>query len=238
VLPKMQEGVNGLLGRLPFAKTMIAALLGIDVQGELSARLMQSILWVHPVVLALIWGHEIIICTRMPAGEIDRGTVDLLLGLPVTRMKVYSAETLVWLVTGILMLAIGSCGYWLMSWNLAIDARPAPRAVAYVLVNLYCLYLAVGGAALFISALQDRRGQAIAIIFSLVLVSFLVNFLAPLWEPAKKIAFLSVMHYYQPAEIIKTVVFPRRDIMILCICGAVMWLAGALVLQRRDICTV
>src|SRR5688572_6278691 len=104
VLPRVQEGINDVLLRLPFVKSLIAALLGIDVEGELTAQLMQSILWVHPVVLALIWAHEIILCTRVPAGEIDRGTVDLLLGLPVSRFKVYVAETLVWLMSGVVVL--------------------------------------------------------------------------------------------------------------------------------------
>src|SRR5690349_12672160 len=77
ILPQVQQQAGSMLGSMPFAKTMLSALLGIEIGDQLTAQILQSILWVHPVVLALTWGYAIIFCTRFPVGEIDRGTIDI-----------------------------------------------------------------------------------------------------------------------------------------------------------------
>ena len=103
------------------------------------------------------------------------------------------------------------------------------------MANLYCVYLAVGGIAWLVSAGSDRRGRAIAVIFALLLISFLLNFLAQFWAPARQIAFLSVMHYYQPARILSSGHFPYRDVLILSVSRAASWMLGCEVFARRNI---
>ncbi len=93
ILPQIVEGMTGIFEQMPFVKQLVTALLGTEVGDQLTAHTMQAFLWVHPVVLALIWGHEITLCTRMPAGEIDRGTIDILLSWPVSRRQIYWVET-------------------------------------------------------------------------------------------------------------------------------------------------
>jgi ABC-type transport system involved in multi-copper enzyme maturation permease subunit len=238
VLPQAQEGINEVLGRLPFAKALISALLGVNVGEEITAQLMQSILWVHPVVLALVWAYDIIFCTRIPAGEIDRGTIDLLLGLPVSRLRIYIVESALCLLFGALILGAGYFGHALLAGNLPDDMRPTARHALFVLINFYCLYLAIAALSLLVSAWHDRRGRAIGLVFALVLASFLVNFLVPLWKPAEQIAFLSLMHYYQPAQILRDGAFPWLNVLVLWGVAAVFWLSGGFIFLRRDVCTV
>ncbi len=119
ILPQVVEGMSGIFEQMPFVKQLITALLGTELGDQITMRTMQSFLWVHPVVLALIWGHEITICTRVPAGEIDRGTVDILFSWPVSRRKIYWTETLVWLVTGLFVIGMGLAGH-----RLAAPAMP------------------------------------------------------------------------------------------------------------------
>ena len=84
----------------------------------------QAFLWVHPTVLTLVWAHEVVCCTRTPAGEIDRGTIDFLLGLPVSRVKIFAAELLGWLLSGVCILCCGYIGHWLASVYHEPDMRP------------------------------------------------------------------------------------------------------------------
>ncbi len=89
-----------------------------------------------------------------------------------------------------------------------------------------------------VSSLSNRRGRAFSVVFALVLVSFLVNFLAQLWEPAKSLAFLSVLDYYQPLLILRSSSWPVANMLTLLTVGVLFWLAGMLIFARRDICTV
>jgi ABC-2 type transport system permease protein len=199
---------------------------------------MSSIAWVHPVILAILWSHEITLCTRMPAGEVDRGTIDVLLGLPVSRWGVYLSESLVWIVAGLVVIGLGLLGSTFGYLTALSEARPPAGQTVVVVANLYCLYLAVGGLAFLISSLSDRRGRAVAAAFTVVVASFLLSFLAQYWEPAKSLSFLSMLHYYKPLLILREAAWPVTDMVTLAGCAAVLWLAGGVQFARRDICTV
>ena len=73
--------------------------------------------------------------------------------------------------------------------------------------------------------------------FTLVLASFLLNFLAQFWVPAERLAFLSVMHYYQAATILRDGTIPWSDLAVLLAFGIVMWVIAGEISARRSICT-
>ena len=238
LLPKILGDLDKMFDSIPFIKPILTALLGVDVGDGFTAQMMQAFLWVHPTVLALIWAHELMYCSRMPAAEIDRGTIDYLLGMPISRWRLYTAETIGWLLTGLVILTTGWCGHAIASQWLQPGMLPGAYPTFCVMANLFGLYLAVGAASFLVSACSDRRGRTIGIVFALLLFSFLLNFLAQFWDPAKQVAFLSMMEYYKPAKIIETGAFPMRNVSILGSLAVVFWVCGGFVLQRRSICTV
>jgi ABC-type transport system involved in multi-copper enzyme maturation permease subunit len=238
ILPQLQQEIRDVLAKMPFVNLIFKAVLGLDVGEEITAQMLQAVLWVHPVVLALVWGHEIVFCTRVPAGEIDRGTIDILLGLPVSRRAVYLCETAAGLLSGVFVLLWGVAGHHLALPAMPVEMRPPWPRVVMVLANLVCVYVAVGGIAFCVSALSDRRGRALGLVFGLVLGSFLLNFLAYFWEPAQQIAFLSVMHYYQPADVLRSGQVPWADMFTLLAVGGAAWSCGSEIFARRSICTV
>lgn len=238
LLPRVLGDAEQMLDRLPFIRPLLTALLGTDVTTGFTAQMMQAFLWVHPTVLALIWAFEITWCTRMPAAEIDRGSIDFLLGLPVSRWQVYLAETTGFLASGVILLAIGCSGHWLCSGLLQPNMRPGRQATVFVLFNLYSVYAAVGGISFFVSACSDRRGRAVGVIFALLLVTFLLNFLAQFWPPAQTISFLSIMQYYRPAAVIQTGEFPCLNAAVLWGVAVCTWVLGGRIFRSRSICTV
>lgn len=238
LLPKVLGDIDKLFDSLSFIKPIISALLGVEVGDGLTAQMMQAFLWVHPTVLAMIWAHELMYCSRVPAAEIDRGTIDFLLGLPTSRWKLFLAETIGWLVSGMFILVVGWTGHAIASRWLEPDMLPSGLASFYVIVNLFAVFLAVGGMTFLLSASSDRRGRAIGIGFGILLFSFLLNFLAQFWEPAKSVSFLSVLSYYQPAKVLETGAFPTQNVLILTTLGVTLWICAGLVFRRRSICTV
>jgi len=238
VVPQFHEGMSELFEHLPFVKTLLAAMLGTEVGDEINARTMQAVLWVHPMVLALAWAHAIVFCTRMPAGEIDRGTIDILLGLPAPRRAVYYSEVAVWLVAGLAVLLMGMLGHLLTASAIDVETRPSLTDVLRVMGNLYCVYVAVGGIALLFSSLSNHRGRAMGAAFALVVASFLLSFVSQFWAPAKTISFVSVLEYYRPAEILLNGAFPTRDAAALLSVGVASLALGGEIMARRSICTV
>lgn len=239
LLPKVLGDFHKIIDKLPFIKPLITALLGMPPGNDgLSAAMMQAILWVHPTVLTLLWAHELMYCSRVPAAEIDRGSIDFLLGLPVSRWKLFQAETLGWMLSGLFILACGFTGHAIAAVKLQPSMQPAWTSVLFIMINLFCVYLAVGALAFLVSANSDRRGRAIGIMFAILLMSFLLNFLAQFWPPAKTISFLSVMDYYRPAQIIQDGTFPVGNTSALFAFSIVTWTFAGLQFSRRSICTV
>ncbi len=238
VIPTFQAQFSEALLQIKFVQTFVGAMLGIDASEQLGPEAFTAFAWVHPVVLALIWTHALVSCTRMPAGEIDRGTVDLTLTLPVTRWGLLVAETAVWIVAGVFVLALGVVGN---EWGgLYVDTamRPAIGRVLIVLANMLCLYLAVGGLSWLMSAASNRRGPALIVVLLFLLASFLLNFLAQFWSVADRIAFLGILDYYRPMYVLRDGTVPWRDMVVLLTTAVTLWIAAGVVFSRRDVCTV
>jgi ABC-2 type transport system permease protein len=236
-LPKLQDQIAGPLERLPFLQNVIAAMIGSDASQGLGPAMFGAIPWVHPVVLALAWAHALVLCTRVPAGEVDRGTIDVLLALPVSRMQVFVVESVVALAAGALLVAAALAGN-------AIGARLGGNVlhmelgrVALAATSFFLLNVAVGAFALLMSALSDRRGRAMAAAIIVVLASFLLNYLAQFWGPAKSIESLSALQYHRPLVALQTGALAWRDAATLLGAAALFWIVAAIVFARRDLAT-
>jgi ABC-2 type transport system permease protein len=238
VLPKFGAQMSEQWLQLDFARGIMQAMLGTEIGDRIGPQMFQSIAWVHPVPLALTWAHALVSCTRVPAGEVDRGTADVLLGLPVSRWEVFRSETVVWLVGGAAILAAALAGNILGAQGLPPEHRPRIFRLCIVLANLFCLYAAVGGLAWLVSSCSDRRGRAMTIVFLVLLSLFLLNYLAQFWHPLESIVFLSPLHYHRPVNVLGTGAWPWKDMSVLLIAGGAMWLTGGAVFARRDLCTV
>lgn len=238
LLPKVLGDIDQVFERLPFIKPILTALIGVDLDNGFTGQMMQAFLWVHPTVLSLLWAHELIYCSRIPAAEIDRGTVDFLLGLPVSRWKIYFSETIGWMISGAVIVGVGLVGHLAAASALQPEMRPGAFAIMCIVVNLFAVYLAVGGLAFLVSASSDRRGRAVGVMFAILLASFLLNFLAQFWDPAKAVSFLSVMEYYRPAVVIQSGSLPWTDVAVLSLIALTAWSAGGLLFRFRSICTV
>lgn len=238
VLPMFQAELRGSWLEVEFVRKLLEALLGAELGASFGPAFLQAFPWVHPVILSVLWAHEVTYYTRVPAGEIDRGTIDFLLGLPVSRRQVYLCDTVVLLGCGAVLIGSLLLGNG-FGTSLATEAiAPEPARTVVVLVNLGALYVAVGGVAYLVTAFCDHRGRAVAIVFVVLLASFLVNLLAQFWEIAQAIRFLSILSYYQPIHILRDDAFPYVDVGVLVAVGAITWWRGGRVFSRRDICTV
>jgi len=229
--------VNAYVRALPsIGRQFVQRIAGTDAIEQLTLSGMMSIGYAHPFVFVVLWTFSIAYATRVIAGEVDRGTADLLLALPVRRAAVFVSLTLVWLACGVLLTAAPWLGTWLGQTLFNKGPFDLPR-LAMVSANLFALYLAIGSGALMVSAMLSRRDQAVFIVASVLLVSYALNFLSEFWEPAKRVAFLGILEYYRPVPIMNTGQWSARDMCVLLSCAAVFWSIGLATFARRDIRT-
>lgn len=220
----------------PFVQDLLKMLAGADILDHLTPSGLMSVGFAHPFVQLVIWSFTLAYCTRVIVGEIEAGTADLLMTLPVSRTRIYVTVSAVWFAAGAALAAmpwLGTCAGQYLCHKGPFDLG----RLAMVSANLFCLYLAVGAGALWLSAISARRGRAIGILTGLLLGSFLLNFFAVIWKPAEKIAFLGVLNYYQPLPTIAGGEWPLRNMTVLLVATAICWTGGLMQFRRRDILT-
>lgn len=235
ILPAIWEQMGGQILQIEFVASLIRGLLAADVGARLSVESIAAFAWVHPVVLALVAANAITVCTRFPAGEVDSGTADLLLSLPVTRLQIVAHEGLAWLAGGVFLIGCAALGHMIGS-AFATDATGQPGTrVLIVCANFFCFYVALAGLSCLASACVRRRGHAIAVMLAVVLASLLINFLTQMWAPAGHIAFLSLLAYYRPFVALQGGSLPTFDMAVLLSIGLLAWTLSAIKVVRRDI---
>ncbi len=179
----------------------------------------------HPVVITLVCLWSIGRASGAVAGELDRGTLELLLSQPVPRSRLILAHFLVdCIVIPALVLSIAAgthlglaaVGPFEVDYTV-LDAlkTKAPFAIPHgpdvlpvhvggqwkALVNLAALMFAVSGLTIAISSLNRSRWKATGLATGIILGMFIVNVIGQLWDTLAVTRPISLFFYYQPQKI-------------------------------------
>lgn len=167
------------------------------------------------------------------AGEIERGTMEILLSRPLSRIKVFFARYL----SGATLLAV---------FTLVTSYGVIPLAklynVAYQLPNYlsvsvisFLFGLAVFSVAMMFSAMVSERSRAYMITGGILVVMYVLNLVATFKESLDWLKFISFFHYDSSYDAISQNILSGRNILVfgaaIVICTAI----GAVVFTKRDI---
>src|SRR5581483_741989 len=183
---------------------------------------MMTIGYVHPLMQTIFCIWAIGRASGAIAGEIDKGTMELLLAQPLRRSRLILAHLCVDLMTiPILCLSLWA-GTWLGNWMVgpiliqpeelqklpfpvhldptALQVEPA--AFGPGLWNVAALLFAVSGYSMWASAAGRFRWKVLGITVFVTLIMFLVNVVGQLWDALDVLRPLTVFYYYRPQQII------------------------------------
>lgn len=173
---------------------------------------MLSVGYVHPLMLIIFSIWAIGRASLALAGEIDRGTAELLLSQPLARYQVILAHFWIDLVViPILCLSLWA-GNWFGAWMFGllhlgapIDGRELlvdPRAFFPGLANVAALMFAMSGYTMWLSSAGRFRTRVMGIAILATLVQFVINVIGQLWDKLNPLRPFTVFYYYQPQPII------------------------------------
>jgi len=223
--------LQSLLDKIPPAMKAIIGGQFIDVStvnGFLNIELFPLIL---PAVLA---GYAVAQGSGMTAGEEARGTIDILLSLPVSRRRFVldkSAAVTISLVLIAAAMWAGAVGGALGSAS-AVDAGDV--AAGLVLATL--LALDFGALALLIAAATGARGAAIGVPVAVLIVMYFINALAPIITSLDAIKGLSLFYWYLEGDPLRQGL-SGLDAAVLGVVAMVLLVLSLLAFERRDVAT-
>lgn len=235
VLGEFMSDIEVVWLKNAFIQRLFRLLMGGELDLEVSATGFISIGFGHPVMYAFAWTFILGAGTRVIANEIDRGTADLLLAMPVSRPVAYiSISAALALAIVPLTLAV-PVGVWIGEmffplWE-PIDFSRLWRLAA----NLAALHLCVCAATLMASSFASRRGPALGAVLGWLLCSFFLEFVRQFSDTADALGFLGILHFYRPLPTVSSAGWPFASICALLLLAGASWWIGLVRFARRDI---
>ena len=190
----------------------------------------------HPMILAALVGVAIAVATE-PAAEIERRFVDVILARPAARADVVTRSAILLAAATVLLVGAMVAGTWLALATLVPAGAPPVREglIESLAANLAALVFCWGGLTLALAARGRRRGAVGAVAAGLAFSTFLVNYLARVWAPVAKVAWLMPFHYYDPMAMLLGAPLPVAHLWTLGGIGLAGVVVAYWVYGRRDL---
>jgi ABC-2 type transport system permease protein len=206
------------------ARTIIGG-EAVDLQRAMDVL---SIGFIHPLMQTIFCIWAIGRAAGAIAGELDRGTMELLLSQPLARSRVVLAHFLVDVLTipvlcATLFLGMAAGAAIItpikvkeldarkypqlalikddpekLQRDLAVDVRPFARS----LLAVGGLMFAVSGYTMWLSAAGRFRWRVLGLAVLITLLMFLVNLIGQMWDLFAPLRPLTIFYYFQPQQVI------------------------------------
>jgi len=198
-----------------------------------------ALAFVDPVVVlaATVWG--ITRGSDAVSGQLERGTMEMVLSAPVRRTAVFVSQALATtagaaLLSGVLLAAVWSA-VTLGPWAGAVEPLRFVPAVA----NVFGLMVCMAGLAAAVSAADSHRWRTVGILCGFYVFSILAKLVGRLSTRFGWVGYLSVLNAYEPQRLVSGTpeawsLLARYDGVLLGV-GVLAYAVGALVFARRDL---
>jgi ABC-2 type transport system permease protein len=221
--------LKDIFDKLPEAMRVLFAPGGIDITTPEGFVATEFFSIIGPM---LFFAYTIALGGSATAGEEERGTIDLLMSLPVPRWRV-ALEKFAAMAIGTVLIGVGLLG-GLAAGALAGGVDLRLDGVAAIIASGVLLGLLFGALALFLGGLTGRRTLSIGIAFGVAIASYLVYSLSGLVDFLEPLRPVSAFTYYigdNPMENGLRLV----NVGVLAGTGLVFLLLSLVAFERRDL---
>ncbi len=239
VAARTEQAIREQIGESDPARTMrfLRGMGGGSM--DFSTGAIEMAFWNHPMIILMFCVWAISRGTAAVAGEIDRGTLDMVLSRPITRTT-YLLTQASWALFGLAVLGAALvAGNQLAHLRFVLNDPPGLRVVLRPAINLAAIGFTVYGYALFLGAVDIVRWRPIMIATVATLAGFILHVVAniPSLEEWKWMDKLSIFKAYNPVELVVKGDTFAFNTGILSGIGAVAIALALIVFNRRDLPT-
>ena len=189
--------------------------------------------YLHPFFLALCSAWVIRVGAGALAGEIGRGTMEILASRPVPRWTLVAAAAMA-IGVGLAVIAAAAFAASAFGVRLRPELEVPSEEMWRVPFMAWMLFMAWGSVTLAVSATRREAGTTIAWVSGLIVTAFVVEFLGRVWTPVSWAKPLSLFAYYHPQYTIFNPLKLFEPLVLGAVAVAGIALAVMLI-QRRDL---
>jgi ABC-2 type transport system permease protein len=198
-----------------------------------------ALAFVDPVVVlaATVWG--ITRGSDAVSGQLERGTMEMVLAAPVRRVAVFITQALATTAAAALLCTVLWVAVWaaitLGPWAGKVDPLRFLPAAA----NVFGLMVCVAGISAGVSAADSYRWRTVGILCGFYVFSILAKLVGRLSKPLWWVGYLSFLNAYEPQRLVGDSAASWRllaeyDAVLIGV-GVIAYVIGAVLFARRDL---
>jgi ABC-2 type transport system permease protein len=228
------ERVKAFLQYIDILPSFIKAFMGGEVLQIGNIAGLISIGYQEPFVLLLYMLYAVGVPTALLAGDVQRGTMELILSRQATKTQIYICAGLI-TVVGMYALVVVMFLGTVAATNLYDFEQEVPLYSFFKLaINGGILASAVGGIAL-LAAACFRRGMAVSLTVAFLVVNYFIMIITQWWPRMKWLEPITIFNYVDEGKIFNQSAWPYGDMSVLISILVISTVAGGIIWSRRDL---
>jgi ABC-2 type transport system permease protein len=190
--------------------------------------------YIHPIAIALLSVFAIALPLSWIAGERQRGTLEVILARPLSRVAYYLTLLVASTLFTAMAVAATLVGTIVATAAVGLLDDLALANLPALWLNGLLLYFAIAAVAFAASVSFDRLAPATSVVLGIVLVSYFLQVIGSLWPDAEWLQPYSLFHYLDPGAVLSggLQVF---DSALLLVVSALAVAYALIVFPRRDL---
>jgi ABC-2 type transport system permease protein len=228
------ERVKALIQYLDLLPSFIKTALGGEILKVGNVSGLIAIGYNDPLVLILFMLFAVGVPTGMLAGEVQKGTMELILSRRVTKIHVYICAGLI-TITGMFALVLVMFSGTVFATNVFdFSQEVALYPFFKASINGGILASAAGGIAL-LAAACFQRNTAVWLTTAYLVLNYFVSIIAEWWPRMKWLYPSSIFYYVDGEKIFIESGWPVGDMFVLVSILVISTLMGGVIWSRRDL---
>jgi ABC-2 type transport system permease protein len=198
-----------------------------------------ALAFVDPVVVlaATVWG--ITRGSDAVSGQVERGTMEMLLAQPVTRRAVFTTQAVATTMGAALLCSVLLASVWSAVSFGPWAGKVEPARFVPAVLNVFGLMVCMAGITAAVSAADSYRWRTIGILCGFYVFSILAKLVGRMSGMFAWVGYLSVFNAYEPQRLVGGTADAWRLLMlydgVLLGVGVLGFVIGGIIFSRRDL---
>lgn len=167
------------------------------------------------------------------AGEIEKGTIEVLLSQPISRLKLFFSRYLAGLLILIIFTAVSV--YSALPLSKAYDISYSIEGFNKLWLLAFMFAFAIYSIAIMLSSIFSDRGKVFFISGGLLIAMYVLNIISALRESLSDFRFASFFYYFNPSKALSHNQIDQWAYLVFWGVAIVCTLVGAIWFSKRDI---
>ena len=189
-----------------------------------------SIVW--PIILIIL---VLAYASAAIAGEVEKGTIELLLAQPISRLKIFFAKYFSGLVIIAAFILLSNFSVVPFSLLHNVDFRLQNYLAISILGFLFAF--AIYGICIMLSSFSSSKGKPMAVTGGLLIIMYALNVFSAFQESVENLKYASFFHYYDFASAAIHNQLDALNLSVFLVVGIITTIIGAFIFVKRDIAT-